>query len=145
MRHEESNDRTLALQALKKKRDAFESAMRLIEEADSDVVSVLRSAWLSSQGDSGAMPTATPSNGSAEANVSVLTLLEAVRQAVERSPSEMTVRTIFDDLAERGYESRAKKPKASIAFYLRKMVDDGKLRVVRLGSGSRNPSVYGKV
>ena len=148
MRQEELNDRASALQVLKKKRDAFESAMRLIEEADSDVVSALRSAWLGSGGENENTTAATPSNGTggaAEEDTHEPTLMEAVLRAVERSPNEMTVRTIFNDLAERGYESHAKRPKASLAYYLRQMVSVGKLRIVRHGRGSRNLTVYEKV
>ena len=148
MRQEELNDRASALQTLKKKRDAFESAMRLIEEADSDVVSALRSAWLGSQGENEDTTTAMPSNGTGggtEEDSYAPTLMDAVLRAVERSPNQMTARTIFDDLVEHGYEARAKRPKASIASYLRQMVGVGKLRIMRRGRGSRNLTVYEKV
>lgn len=144
--------KSAAISALKRKRDSFEAAMRLLEEADDEVISVLKATWglngIHSNGvgaNANETPPVSVKRGPHEHDLNTEFgggLRSAVRAAVMRCEGRFTVNTIYDDLAARRYSFDAKRPKSSIAEKLRGMVSEGFLQVVRKSAGGPSPVVY---
>ncbi len=135
-------DATIA--ALRRKRDAFDAAMRLLESIDEDVLAILQAnLGAPAENDNGSNRTvSTPTEPERPSSQEPRHTFR-IREATSNIASPFTVNDVHRYLSGIGYEIDTKRPKATIGDVLRKMVSEGFLIIKTAGKGRRE-AVYEK-
>ena len=123
-----------AIAALRKRRDAFDAALRLLESTDEDVLAILQANLVApaatENGNSSPTEPERPSNQEPSHTF-------RIREATRNIASPFTVNDVDRYLSGIGYEIDTKRPKATIGDVLRKMVSEGLLLIKIAGKGRR--------